>query len=515
MQATKENLISIINPSNGEVISTIKSSTEFEIKEKVQKAKNIFPLWSSLSVEKRIVYLQKIYDSIINDRKNIANTISTNNGKPLAESYLTEIASTLQVMEYHIKSGLDLLSDKNISLGALYPTKRSSLSYEPYGVIGIIEPWNYPFYLPFSAITKALLGGNTFVFKCASSVSLVGKLIEEICLKAELPEGVANFIYGDGSVAEKLIDSDLNKVIFTGSVDIGKQIAETCGKRLLPVSLELGGKDPALVFKSSNLDYACGGILWGALSNCGQACASIERVYVQSEIYSAFIEKLVSLVKELKIGDPFDDETDIGPLINEEQVQKIENHINDALNKGAKLHFGGKRIPGSGFLFEPTVLSNVNHSMKVMREETFGPVIPVMKFDSIEEALHLANDTKYGLAASIWTGETENIKKIAAGLNCGTVWVNDSLFLQAHPKCPWQGYKESSYGNSSIYDFIRIKHISIDQGYIPSLRPKSFWWYPYKGKARSFHDLIEVIYKPNIKEKTRAAFNTIVDFLKF
>ncbi len=514
MQTTKEPLINIINPSNGEVISKIQSSSTSEIKEKIQLAKTAFPLWSSLPLEKRITYLQKIYELIIQDRQNIATTISKNNGKPLAESYLTEIASTLQIMEYHIKSGAELLSEKNISLGALYPTKKSFIFYEPYGVIGIIEPWNYPFYLPLSAITKTLLGGNTFVFKSASAVSVVGKLIEEICLKAELPDGVANFIYGDGSAAETLISGEIDKVVFTGSVEVGKKIAEICGKKLLPVSLELGGKDPAIVFKNCNLDYACGGVLWGALSNSGQACASIERVYVQSEIYSEFLEKITNLAKHLKVGDPFDDEVDIGPLINEEQVKKIEAHILDAINKGATLHCGGKRLPISGFYFEPTVLSNVNHSMKVMREETFGPVIPVMKFDSIEEAVYLANDTNYGLASSIWTGETENIKKIAKRLNSGTVWVNDSLFLQAHPKCPWQGYKDSGYSSCSIYDFVRAKHISLDQGYIPSLRPKSFWWYPYKGKARSFHDLIEVVFKGSVKEKAKAVFQTMLDFLR-
>ena len=514
MTITRENSITIINPSNGEILEKVNFTSDKEIIEKIQKAKSALPLWNTLSTEKRISYLKKIYDFIIQDREKIATTISKNNGKPLAESYLTEIASTLQIMEYHINNGIELLNEKNISLGVLYPGKKSFLVYEPYGVIGIIEPWNYPFYLPFSAITKALLGGNAFIFKPASAVSLVGKLIEEICIKAELPEGVANFIYGNGSVAEKLLESDLDKVIFTGSVEVGKQIAESCGKKLLPVSLELGGKDPAIVLKSCNLDFACGGILWGALSNCGQACASIERVYVQSEIYDEFVRKISSMAAQLKIGDPLDNETDIGPLMNEEQIKKINEHVSDALNKGAKIHCGGKKVSNNGFFYEPTVLSNVNHSMKVMTEETFGPVIPIMKFDSLEEVLYLANDTIYGLAASIWTGETESATRIASKLNCGTVWVNDSLFLQAHPKCPWQGYKDSGYGGSSIYDFVRTKHISIDQGYIPSLRPKSFWWYPYKGKARSFHDLIEVIFKASIKEKAKAVFQTMIDFLR-
>lgn len=512
--ASKQNLISIINPSTEEKISELVISSESEIKEKVRKARDAFEIWSNIGIEKRVNHLQKIYDIIINDRENIAKIITKNNGKPLAESYLTEIASTLQVMEHFIKKGPSLISKKNISLGPLYPTKNSFITYEPIGTVAIIKPWNYPFYLPFSAITKTLLAGNTFVLKPSSTVSLVGKLIEDILAKAGLPDGVANVIYGDGTVAEKLIENNIDKVIFTGSIEIGKNIAEVCAKRLIPVSLELGGKDPAIVLNDCNLDYAAGGIMWGALSNCGQACASIERVYVQSEIHDDFIEKIISLVKELKIGDGFDDETDIGPVINNEQIKKIEEQVDDAISKGARLHMGGKRIERKGFFLEPAVLSNVNHSMKIMREETFGPVIPIMKFETIDEVIKLANDTRYGSSGSIWCQDTSNVSNIANKLNCGTVWVNDSLFLQAHPNCPWQGYKESGYGSSTVYDFVKAKHISIDKGYLPSIRPKSFWWYPYKGKASSFSDFIELIYKSGIKEKAKAIFETFISILR-
>ncbi len=514
LQTTQENLIHIINPATGKKISEIKVSTESEVKEGILKAREAFPIWSSLSIEKRIQYLTKIYNLIIEDRNNIAKTITENNGKPLAESYLTEIASTLQVMEYFIKKGGELLSDKNISLGPLYPTKKSFMSYEPFGIFAIVEPWNYPFYLPFSAITKTLIAGNTFIFKPSNTVSLVGKIIENILVKADLPPGVCNVVYGNSQVTDYLINGKIDKIIFTGSIEVGKKIAENCAKRLLPVCLELGGKDPAIVFKSTNIDYAACGVLWGAIANCGQACASIERIYVQSEIYDSFIEKITALAKSLKVGSGLDDEVDVGPVINEEQLFKIEEHISDAISKGAKVHWGGKRIDKEGFYFEPTILSNVNHKMKVMNEETFGPVIPIMRFDSPEEALELANDTKYGLAASIWTGDNKDIDKFAKNLNCGTVWVNDSLFQQAHPACPWVGYKESGYGGATIYDFVRSKHISIDKGFIPVLHPKNFWWFPYKGKAKSYSDLIELVYKLGAKEKAKAAFDTFISFLR-
>ena len=514
MPTITEQQIQCINPTTGEKICNVKVSTEPEITGKVNKAKEAFPLWSSLPIEKRIAFLSRVYEIILSEREDIAKTISTNTGKPIAEAYLTEVASALQVMEYFIKNASSLLNEKVINLGTLYPTKKSSLSYEPLGIIAIIKPWNYPFYLSLSAITKALICGNTFVLKPSSVTSHVGNLIEEIFKKAELPENVANFIYGDRTAGNFLVKQNIDRVIFTGSVEAGKEIARLCSERLIPVSLELGGKDPAIVLKDTNLDYACSGVLWGSLSNCGQACASIERVYVQAEIFNDFIERLILLVKQLKVGNPFDDETDIGPLITEEQLIKVESQIEDAVSKGANVHLGGKRIDSKGFFLEPALLSNVNHSMKVMSEETFGPVIPVMKFETAEEAVKLANDSRYGLAASIWSGNLENAKKLAKQLICGTIWINDSLFLQAHPKCPWQGCKESSYGSSTLYDFVRVKHIDTDQGYIPTIRPKSFWWYPYKGKAQSFNDLIGVLFKQTIKEKAKAAFDTFIDFLK-
>lgn len=507
------NQIEVSNPATGEKIFNVSSSSPSEIKEKVKKAREAFAIWGSLPVEKRISYIKNIYNLIIEKRDHIAQVITKNNGKPLTECYLTELASTLQIMEHFINKGSEILSNKNIPLGPMYPMKKSHMSYEPLGVLAIIEPWNYPFYLPMSAITKALVAGNTFIFKPSSVVAMVGKEIENIFIESGLPDGVANVIYGGGDSANILLDSDIDKVIFTGSVEIGRSIAKKCAEKLLPCALELGGKDPAIVFKGTNIDFAVNGVLWGALANCGQACASIERVYVESEIYEEFTRKITDAIKALKIGDGLSDTTDVGPLINQDQVQTIEDHVNDAVSKGAKVLAGGKRVEGNGFFFEPTVLINVNHKMKVMYEETFGPIIPIMSFTSKEEVINLANDSKYGLAASIWTGDMQGVKEIAEALNCGTVWVNDSLFQQAHPACPWQGYKDSGYGSCDIYDFTRSKHVSIDQGFIPSIRPKNIWWYPYKGKAKSYSDLIEVLYKQGLKDKAKAAFQTMINFL--
>lgn len=488
--------LSVINPSSGEHVLDIPFSIKDEVRAKVKLAKDTFPLWRNLDIEERINYLKRIYNLILKNKDLIAKTITLENGKPLAESYLTELGSTLQVMDYFIRKGRKLLSDEKIPLGFLYPTKKSFNVYEPYGTLAIIEPWNYPFYLSMSTITKALLAGNTFVFKPSEYGSLVGKLIEKIITDADLPYGVCNFVYGDGSIGESLVSSNIDKVFFTGSTQVGNRIAESCGERLVPVSLELGGKDPAIVLKDCNLDYVAKGIVWGALTNCGQACASIERVYVHKDIHDELIKKIVDLVKKLNIGNGFDEKTDVGPLNNQNQLNKVQDHLQDALEKGAVLHTGGRRINREGFFFEPTVLSNVNSSMKVMTEETFGPIIPICSFETNEEAIVLANSTKYGLSASIWTSKPYNreTRSLASSLESGTVWINDSLFQQAYPACNWEGYKESGYGGSSIYDFVRTKHISYDRGYIPVVRPSNLWWYPYKGKTDLFRKFVDVLF---------------------
>lgn len=492
----EEKLLTVLNPSIGEKIFDIEFSTKDEVTAKAKLAKDAFLSWKNIDIEERINYLKRIYSLILKNKDLIAKTVTLENGKPLAESYLQEVASTLQVMDYFIRKGPKLLSDKRIPLGFLYPTKKSFNVYEPYGTVAIIEPWNYPFYLSMSTITKALLSGNTFVFKPSEYGSLVGKLMEKIITDADLPHGVCNFVYGDGSIGEALVNSSIDKVFFTGSTHVGKKIAQSCAERLIPVSLELGGKDPAIVLKDCNLDYTARGIVWGALANCGQACASIERVYVHKDIHDELVRKVVELVRKLNIGDGFSEKTDIGPLNNENQLKKVQNQIQEALQKGAILHTGGKQTGKEGFFFEPTVLSNVSHDMKIMNEETFGPVIPIYKFETPEEAIRLANSTRYGLAASIWTGSpySKETKRLVSSLDSGTVWINDSLFQQSHPTCNWEGYKESGYGGSSISDFVRTKHVSYDRGYIPLIRSSNLWWYPYEGKTNLFRKFIDILF---------------------
>lgn len=514
-RALIDSSIKAINPATNDIIGEIPVSNKSTVSAKVEESRKAFLSWSQLSIKERAGYLQKVYDLIVK-KNEIAKTITQNNGKPRPESNLAEIAATLQNMEYFIANGQKLLKDKRVPLDLLYASRKSKLTYEPYGVVGLIQPWNYPFYLPMAAITKALIAGNTVVFKPSENTPLVGKLIEDLFKEACFPSGVLNVVHGDGKTGAALIEENLDKVVFTGSVEVGKKIAVKCAERLIPVSLELGGKDPAIVLKDlkedSDIDYAARSILWGAFTNSGQACASIKRVYVEKEIYDRFLERLIELKNKLHVGNSENDYIDIGPIINKAQFEKIQAHLEAAKAEGATIHGGLVLERGGGYFLEPVILTGVNHSMKTMKEEIFGPVLSVMKVEDDEEAIELANDTEYGLAANIFTKDIKKADVIARKLKAGTVWINDPLFLQAHPATPWKGYKNSGYGgNGTIHDFVKPKHISIER------LPFSFlhqWQFPYKGKAKLFSNLTDVLFGTSIKARAKGIIDVVSSFFK-
>lgn len=486
-------LLTSINPATGCVNGHVDADDEDNIVRKVQHAKSAFTYWSKLSLKERACFLQKVYDTIARDKDYqtyIAHTITIDNGKPLVESYL-EIASVLQNMKYLIRRGPKLLKDKSIFYGLEYITRKGTDHYKPFGVSAIIQPWNYPFYLPMIAITKALLAGNTVVFKPSEETPLIGKLIQGIFGQNGFPEGVINVAHGDGTVGEILLNQDVDHVVFTGSVEVGKEIGKKCEERNIPRVLELGGKDPAIIFNDANLNNALAGILWGALTNCGQACASVERVYVQEGVADDFIHGIEPMIKSLHIGNGMDDTTDIGPVINEMQLRKLETQIKDAREKGAHVVVGGKRIEQEGFFFEPTLMTDVDHSMSVMNDETFGPIIPIMTFRTKKDAVKLANSTRYGLAASIFTRDNSMANRVAEELHCGTVWINDPLFMQAHPMADWRGENDSGYGSSSLSSFVKKQHISTDRLPLPLLHQ---WQFPYAGKAKWLYKLIRLLF---------------------
>lgn len=468
------------NPNTHKKIGEIEKTNPSQVEEIVQKAKKAQFDWSNIRIDERIKILKNVKSIIYQNRDEIAKIITEENGKPLFESYSTEIIPTLSLFNYYIKNSKKFLKPhyERIKLPVMIH-KKSWIEYVPYGVVGIISPWNYPLLLPMGQIIPALIAGNAVIFKPSEWTPLVGKKIEEIFVEAKLPENVFNIIYGEAEIGQALVQSSIDKLFFTGSTKVGKLISIAASEKLLPVSLELSGKDPAIILEDADLERTVMGILWGSLMNAGQTCVSVERVYVSEKIFDEFLSKLIDEIKKLN-NYSGSDYYDFSNIKLQKQVEIIKDHIEDALSKGARILFGGK-IENN--FVQPTILVDVNHSMKVMREETFGPIIPVMKFKAIEEAIELANDSDYGFSASVWTKNISLGKSIAKKIQAGSVLINDCISHFGAGEAVIGGIKMSGTGRvhskSGLMEMVYEKYYNYD-----SLTwQKKLWWFKYDKKS--------------------------------
>ena len=482
MVTSKTLTIESINPATKEVLGEFPVMSENQVKEAVERSWKAFEDWQILDFHKRAKYILKLRKIIAKQSEEIANLISSEVGKPLSEAYASELTGTLDTCVWLADNAERLLKDQMISLDSpILSTKQSVIAFEPLGVIGIISPWNYPFSIPMMTILMSLMVGNTVVLKPSEKSSLVGIKIADLFKEAGFPEGVVSVVTGDRVTGKHLTENKLSKLIFTGSVEGGKNVMQQASKGVCPVTLELGGKDAAIILPSAPVKWTAAGVAWGAFTNAGQACASIERLYVlQSKRSDQFIEELVKFTKQLKVGAATDPTVDIGPVIDQGQLDKIESLVNDAKENGAKVLTGGSVVKDAdGFFFEPTILTDVTNSMAIMQEETFGPVLPIMKVESEDEVVDLVNDSEFGLTASIWGKNLRRAEDIARDLEVGTVYINDCLFSHASPQLPWGGIKHSGFGRShshfGLMDLVNIKHINIDA----AGGAKRIWWYPY------------------------------------
>jgi acyl-CoA reductase-like NAD-dependent aldehyde dehydrogenase len=350
--------------------------------------------------------------------------------------------------------------------------------------VGIISPWNFPWAIPLGEVVMALMAGNAVVLKPSELTPLVALKIGEVFGRAGLSEGLLEIITGDGTTGAALVEAGVDKVMFTGSVATGKRVAEACARRLTPVVLELGGKDPMIVLDDADVDTAARAAVWGAFANSGQACASVERCYVQAGIAPKFTERVVELTRMLKQGAGASELADIGAMSSERQLEIVEEHVADAIERGAHALTGGRRFSGlKGPFYEPTVLVDVDHTMRVMREETFGPVLPLMTFEREEDAVRLANDSVFGLTASVWTRNTRGGRKVAEQLEAGTVMVNEVLYTHGIAQTPWGGTKESgmgrTHGRLGLLELVRPQHVHVNRlGTLPD-----FWWFNYSARG--------------------------------
>jgi acyl-CoA reductase-like NAD-dependent aldehyde dehydrogenase len=475
----------VTSPGTGETLAELSLLDAAQASAAVAAAHAAFPAWSRLSFRERSRHLLRLREVVLAEAEPLAHLIASEQGKPVAEAYSVEIFPVLEMLRHLADHTEDVLREDVVeSQLLLMAHKDCRLTYAPMGVVLVITPWNYPLGIPFGGVATALAAGNTVVLKPAPATTLTGLRIGELCRQAGFPDGVVNVVSLDDTLAQTLVeDPRVSKVAFTGSVATGKKVMASAAKNVTPVLLELGGKDPAIVCRDADLDRTAAGIVWGAFLNAGQTCASVERVYVEEPVAKALISRVVDETRKLRLGDPLGPEVDVGPLTLERQRRIVEEHVADAVEKGAEVLTGGTRPEGPGLFFPPTVLSNVDHGMRIMREETFGPVLPIMSVPSLDEAIRLANDSDYGLTASGWTRSSETARVLQQRLEAGVVTINDCVASYGEPTAPWGGTKGSGIGRihglAGLREMVQVKYVSRDTS-----RGRLLWWYPYGSEFR-------------------------------
>src|SRR3954463_6868582 len=486
------------SPLTGEKIGSVPTVTPDQVQSVVDDVASIQPFWAQLPLTGRARYMKRAAQAILDQLDDLARLLAREQGKPINEAYVMELIPTIDALNWIADAGQQILSDERIPQPqAFTKLKKSVFSYEPLGVVGVIAPWNYPWSIPFGEVAMALMAGNGVVLKPASLTPLIGDRIRDIFERAGLPEGLVRTVHGGGAVGNALVESTAAKIFFTGSVDVGRRVGVACAERLKGCVLELGGKDAQIVCADANLEHAISGCLWGSFANAGQTCAGIERVYVVEDVAEQFTEGVVRGAQALRVGDPLSFDTEIGPMVSRDQYELVKELVDDAVANGAELRCGGPvevdGYPDAAF-YAPAVLTSVTHDMRIMREEIFGPVVPIISVESEEEAIRLANDSNFGLSASVWTLDKAKGDRIARRIEAGSVWINDHMYSHGAFQCSWGGVKQSGLGRShskfGFYECVNVKHI----GWDPS-RARNFWWYPYaRSLGVALHSAAQLLY---------------------
>jgi acyl-CoA reductase-like NAD-dependent aldehyde dehydrogenase len=454
--STKARELKTINPATEEVINTYEIMTKEQINEKVKKAQNAFSDWKK-DIQKRVDHIHDFAQELRKNKEELARTVTNEMGKVIKEAR-SEVEKCAWVMDYFADNGKVFTTDEVVNTDA----RRSFVTFEPLGVIGSIMPWNFPYWQALRFAAPSLIVGNTIVLKPSSATMQSGIEIEKTFEKAGLADGVFQTLVGDSSIADILIDSeDVNAITFTGSVPVGGKVAQRATSQIKKCVLELGGSDPFIVCEDANVEKASNGAVKGRFINCGQSCIASKRFIVVKNIANEFIEKFVQGTEKLKVGDPLSDDTDVGPLVNASGLKTIDSQVKDSVKEGAELLAGGEQIKSKGYFYKPTILKNVSPNMRVAQEEVFGPVAPIIIADSELEALRLANDSQYGLGASIWTEDLDKAEKLSRMVRSGIVTVNNVVI--SDPRVPFGGVKKSGFGRElsryGMLEFVNIKSV--------------------------------------------------------
>lgn len=441
-------VLQLRSPVTLEPTGTLVCANREDVEAAVAKARAAQPAWAALSFKERAAYMNRMLQVVLDRQDHIVDTVVRETGKARADAYSMEVFAACDSLCYYAKRAEGILKPRKKKLhGVLHMTKSMRIVYKPLGVAGIITPWNGPFILGLNPAVQALMAGNTVVIKGSEVTPYSTKLVEELFREAGLPEGVLQVLLGDGQTGADLCTSGVNKISFTGSIATGRKVAETCGRQLIPFTLELGGKDAMIVCEDADLDRAASGAIAGSCMNTGHYCCGTERIYVVDSVYDEFMKKVEERIKTLRQGPQHGANEDVGAVFWDRQMTIIEDHVQDAIQSGATLLAGGRRNPElKGLYFEPTLLANVNHDMKIMREETFGPVLCVQKVRDVEEAIRLANDSEYGLNGNVWTKDKQKGFDIASRIETGAACVNDMAMTYGATEAPFGGVKNSGVG---------------------------------------------------------------------
>ena len=454
MKATERKLMTL-NPATEEILNEYDIMTKEKINESVGRAREAFSDWKT-DIHKRADSLYAFAREFRKNRENLARTSTQEMGKAIKESR-SEIDKCASTIEYYADNGRIFTSDEVVNTDA----RKSVIIFEPVGVIGSIMPWNFPYWQALRFAAPSLMAGNTIVLKPASATMQCGIEIEKTFINAGIPRGIFQTLIGDSSIAETLIDSDINAVTFTGSVQVGGKVAQRATSQLKKTVLELGGSDPFIVCEDADIEKASTGAVKGRFINCGQSCIASKRFIVTKKIASEFIEEFVTKTEKLKVGDPLSDDTDIGPLVNANSLSNIESLVAKSVRQGAEVMTGGERTNNSGFFYRPTIMKNVSPKMDIATEEVFGPLAPVITVENEKDAMKIANDSKYGLGASIWTQDLEKAERLSRTIESGIVTVNNVVV--SDPRVPFGGIKNSGFGRElsryGMLEFVNVKSI--------------------------------------------------------
>lgn len=444
-----------LNPSTEEVLKEYDIMSRDRIIESVKNARKAFIDWKK-DIHRRAEFLYAFASEFRKNKENLARTATLEMGKAIKESR-SEVEKCAWVVEYYADNGKIFTSEEVVNTDA----RKSIIRFEPIGVIGSIMPWNFPYWQAIRFASPSLMVGNTIVLKPASATMQCGIEIEKAFTKAGTPEGVFQTLVGDSSIAETLIDSDINGVTFTGSVTVGGKVAQRATSQIKKTVLELGGSDPFIVCEDADIEKTTSGAAKGRFINCGQSCIASKRFIVVKKIANEFIEKFAQNTEKLKVGDPLSEDTDIGPLVNGESLNNMDTLVKESVSQGAEVVVGGERLKSKGFFYRPTIIKKVSPNMKIAKEEVFGPIAPVIVVEDEEQAMKIANDSKYGLGASIWTQDLEKAEKLAMLVESGIVTVNNVVI--SDPRVPFGGIKHSGFGRElsryGMLEFANIKSV--------------------------------------------------------